>query len=1167
MKKFLSIFIAVAMLMSFVGVFAGAQTAMAAGPNRAASGYEYIDSYPGPVGSLVQGDDYGFTATAGAAIPTYTMGEYIDGSADDDYDTIELRETDGATVVQTSNIAANTFRLPTDNVEKDGVYVVYEVNTVTPAEAAIGYVFIKYNMTVDQTSLNYCAANYISGYVKHGDGTGASGAAVAVLFPDGDYLVYATVDTHGQFGMTIGPNADGVYERGVYSIAVIDNYPGETQYNSQVSTADAANTVDAYIYKQLYTATFGWVLDTYVEPTILYEYAAGEQTFVLKLLDETGVPVIGQELNFTAAGFTADEISPGFYLFTGTVASGANYLKVTVTDTIGGVTVSASKTLAVTPLGVWNPQVTVDAPDSIPDYGVGPYCEVGRQVYDKLPCTVGNSLEIFTILYEPVDDVHYVVHDWSAVVSGPVTPLGDDKYLVNSSGQITVHFDAEIWEMADYACETFDEGRNACCHTFDADFNICAVSTCTVDSIEQVLNDDGTYDIKIAISGDPNNVVDCELCDKIVVHIYTIAGERCLTANDLWYNPIPTEEYPYGTNIDDLPILFDGTNMTFVRDGNTLIVKGVDLSGLCAETFVVQVFGTETLSECASAIVTHPLIYENTGDITSPYIVTSISAAADVETLVAGVCETITITAPGFSGTPDWAFSNYVAYSVVDMGDGTYEITLSPAIDDEGTFTITGTYESGCDVEEAVVEIPVILPEITVQIGLKDGSVIENDHIITEGFTELLYVTVTNPLTEEELTLEDLYVTAVLCDCDIPSSVVYGWHPAGCEGISPLAVIGLDNPNVACDPQFVFYITLCGAEIYVDTFTLVPPTIMADPTEDIPFYGCATCGEGTIVTFSVIDAHAHGAPNEGINVTDATSIYFGSAFTGPDGAVKFVFRPTYQGNFYVELGAASGYAVADITLHGYEFVAGWNSCVFNNWIVPLASGTTQILTTVYMEPVLDTEAPVVTATAGEVVEGMVTISGTVEDNVGVVSLYIGAMKVDFAPDGAFSAVVALNAGENVIKVVAFDAAENKGEVELTVEMPTVTVVKIQIGSDIMTVNGQIKQLDAVAEIKEGRTYLPLRQIGEALGAEVTWIAETKGITLVLGEHTVGLQIGNVSAVVDGNVIAIFPPYLKPYGDGTFAATMVPVRLISEGLGAEVTWDPALRIVTITLIQP
>jgi len=271
--------------------------------------------------------------------------------------------------------------------------------------------------------------------------------------------------------------------------------------------------------------------------------------------------------------------------------------------------------------------------------------------------------------------------------------------------------------------------------------------------------------------------------------------------------------------------------------------------------------------------------------------------------------------------------------------------------------------------------------------------------------------------------------------------------------------------------------------------------------EDIPFYGCATCGEGTIVTFSVIDAHAHGAPNEGIAVTDATSIYFGSAFTGSDGAVKFVFRPTYQGNFYVELGAASGYVVADIKTGGSNLIGGWNSCVFGTWIAPLASGTTQILTTTYVEPPVDTEDPVVTATAGEVVEGMVTISGTVEDDFGVTELWIGTEKISFAPDGAFSADVALNEGENEIKVVAFDAAGHSGEAVLTVEysVPTVTVVKVQIGSDIMTVNGQIAQLDAVAEIKEGHTYLPLRAIAEALGAEVTWIPETKGITLVLGD--------------------------------------------------------------------
>ncbi|MGC8691274.1 MAG: copper amine oxidase N-terminal domain-containing protein, partial [Caldisericum sp.] len=86
-------------------------------------------------------------------------------------------------------------------------------------------------------------------------------------------------------------------------------------------------------------------------------------------------------------------------------------------------------------------------------------------------------------------------------------------------------------------------------------------------------------------------------------------------------------------------------------------------------------------------------------------------------------------------------------------------------------------------------------------------------------------------------------------------------------------------------------------------------------------------------------------------------------------------------------------------------------------------------------------------------------------------------------------------------------------------------------------------------------------ISEALGANVTWIPETQGVTMTLGNNSVGLQIGNGSAVVSGNVILLnAPPYIKN------GRTMVPLRVISEGLGATVSWDGVNRIVTITLSQ-
>jgi hypothetical protein len=289
-----------------------------------------------------------------------------------------------------------------------------------------------------------------------------------------------------------------------------------------------------------------------------------------------------------------------------------------------------------------------------------------------------------------------------------------------------------------------------------------------------------------------------------------------------------------------------------------------------------------------------------------------------------------------------------------------------------------------------------------------------------------------------------------------------------------------------------------------------------------------------------------------------SSFSYHTGVTGSKGTVIYPFNPPYAGMF-------GAFLRPDAMSYGWP--AGW----MKTFLKSVELG----FETVYKAPVKDTEAPTITITApkdGATVDtDMVKVEGTVTDNVGVTSLYIGSQKIDFAPDGSFSATVQLTEGENTIKVFAFDAAGNKAEKDITVtyKKPAPvkkTVVTVQIGSDIMTVNGQVYQLDVAPVIHDGHTYLPLRAIAEALGAKVDWVAATKGITLTLGKHTVGLQIGNSSAVVDGNVIEIFPPYLQPYGDGTYAATMVPLRVIAEGLGADVAWDPATRVVTITLVQ-
>jgi hypothetical protein len=156
----------------------------------------------------------------------------------------------------------------------------------------------------------------------------------------------------------------------------------------------------------------------------------------------------------------------------------------------------------------------------------------------------------------------------------------------------------------------------------------------------------------------------------------------------------------------------------------------------------------------------------------------------------------------------------------------------------------------------------------------------------------------------------------------------------------------------------------------------------------------------------------------------------------------------------------------------------------------------------------------------------------------------------------------LAAGENTITVVAYDAAGNKGtataKVTYTAPVDTSTTLVLTIGADIVSVNGRATSIDAAPEIVASRTFVPLRFIAESFGATVEWLPETQGITITLGEHTVGLQIGNATAVVDGTIISLpAAPYIKN------GRTMVPLRLVSEAFGGNVLWDAAARTITIT----
>ncbi|OQB15583.1 MAG: Arylsulfatase precursor [Firmicutes bacterium ADurb.Bin193] len=91
-----------------------------------------------------------------------------------------------------------------------------------------------------------------------------------------------------------------------------------------------------------------------------------------------------------------------------------------------------------------------------------------------------------------------------------------------------------------------------------------------------------------------------------------------------------------------------------------------------------------------------------------------------------------------------------------------------------------------------------------------------------------------------------------------------------------------------------------------------------------------------------------------------------------------------------------------------------------------------------------------------------------------------------------------------------------------------------------------------------RTMVPMRAIFEIMGATVSWEEATETVTAVKGDTTVVLKIGSTEAKVNGATKVLDAPAML-YQD----RTMVPLRFISEALGADVEWVEATNTVKIT----
>ena len=107
------------------------------------------------------------------------------------------------------------------------------------------------------------------------------------------------------------------------------------------------------------------------------------------------------------------------------------------------------------------------------------------------------------------------------------------------------------------------------------------------------------------------------------------------------------------------------------------------------------------------------------------------------------------------------------------------------------------------------------------------------------------------------------------------------------------------------------------------------------------------------------------------------------------------------------------------------------------------------------------------------------------------------------------------------------------------------------------VNGSAISFDASPEIVNGRMFVPMKAIFEALGAEVSWSEARNEAAAEIGSNEVVFKIGSEVGLHNTEASTLdAAPYIKK------EHTMVPLRYLSESLGYEVKWNASERTVSI-----
>jgi len=114
-------------------------------------------------------------------------------------------------------------------------------------------------------------------------------------------------------------------------------------------------------------------------------------------------------------------------------------------------------------------------------------------------------------------------------------------------------------------------------------------------------------------------------------------------------------------------------------------------------------------------------------------------------------------------------------------------------------------------------------------------------------------------------------------------------------------------------------------------------------------------------------------------------------------------------------------------------------------------------------------------------------------------------------------------------------------------------------SAIIFVDDMYLDLENEPQFINNRIFVPVREVSNALGADVAWDQSTKEATISKGDTKLLFTVGSDIAIKNGEAVTLDSKVIVANG-----SAIVPLRFLCESFGYQINWTPDSRMIEISI---